>query len=124
MLFFFFSSRRRHTRYWRDWSSDVCSSDLGQPVAVFTGGALIVGGVARTDLADPARAQEWTRAAYGSARALLGLPADLTAYPTHGAGSFCSTGGAGERVTTIGRGKAGNPLLADADADSFTRPGL
>src|ERR1035437_10959239 len=26
--FSFFSSRRRHTRYWRDWSSDVCSSDL------------------------------------------------------------------------------------------------
>src|SRR3712207_6526335 len=29
IFFFFFSSRRRHTRYWRDWSSDVCSSDLG-----------------------------------------------------------------------------------------------
>src|SRR5438445_5969273 len=29
LFFFFFSSRRRHTRYWRDWSSDVCSSDLG-----------------------------------------------------------------------------------------------
>src|SRR3712207_8328697 len=28
MWVFFFSSRRRHTRYWRDWSSDVCSSDL------------------------------------------------------------------------------------------------
>src|SRR3712207_1322457 len=28
--YFFFSSRRRHTRYWRDWSSDVCSSDLIQ----------------------------------------------------------------------------------------------
>src|SRR5207245_6895465 len=27
-LFFFFSSRRRHTRCYRDWSSDVCSSDL------------------------------------------------------------------------------------------------
>src|SRR6266542_6081090 len=26
---FFFSSRRRHTRCYRDWSSDVCSSDLG-----------------------------------------------------------------------------------------------
>src|SRR5690606_39620803 len=26
---FFFSSRRRHTRFSRDWSSDVCSSDLG-----------------------------------------------------------------------------------------------
>ena len=31
---FFFSSRRRHTRYWRDWSSDVCSSDLGFPIKV------------------------------------------------------------------------------------------
>src|SRR5438128_2930365 len=28
-FFFFFSSRRRHTRCYRDWSSDVCSSDLG-----------------------------------------------------------------------------------------------
>src|ERR1035437_10270943 len=28
VCFFFFSSRRRHTRYWRDWNSDVCSSDL------------------------------------------------------------------------------------------------
>src|SRR5207302_8059900 len=28
-FFFFFSSRRRHTRFSRDWSSDVCSSDLG-----------------------------------------------------------------------------------------------
>src|SRR5690625_6207155 len=27
-VFFFFSSRRRHTRWPRDWSSDVCSSDL------------------------------------------------------------------------------------------------
>src|SRR5437764_13564955 len=32
ILFFFFSSRRRHTRYIGDWSSDVCSSDLGRPL--------------------------------------------------------------------------------------------
>src|SRR6267143_6128849 len=31
MCFFFFSSRRRHTRWNCDWSSDVCSSDLNQP---------------------------------------------------------------------------------------------
>src|SRR5207253_6084114 len=31
LFFFFFSSRRRHTRWPRDWSSDVCSSDL-EPV--------------------------------------------------------------------------------------------
>src|SRR5207249_5789089 len=30
-FFFFFSSRRRHTRSKRDWSSDVCSSDLPPP---------------------------------------------------------------------------------------------
>src|SRR5207247_7515355 len=39
-LFFFFSSRRRHTRSTRDWSSDVCSSDLvlvkaPKPVTLF-----------------------------------------------------------------------------------------
>src|SRR3712207_7027758 len=28
LIIVFLSSRRRHTRYWRDWSSDVCSSDL------------------------------------------------------------------------------------------------
>src|SRR6266480_5478225 len=32
-FFFFFSSRRRHTRLTCDWSSDVCSSDLGQELA-------------------------------------------------------------------------------------------
>src|SRR5438105_12823879 len=32
-IFFFFSSRRRHTRSTRDWSSDVCSSDLPQVAA-------------------------------------------------------------------------------------------
>src|SRR5690554_7624166 len=31
-FFFFFSSRRRHTRCGRDWSSDVCSSDLHSPM--------------------------------------------------------------------------------------------
>src|SRR6476620_6633450 len=36
-FFFFFSSRRRHTRYWRDWSSDVCSSDLNVLVRVARG---------------------------------------------------------------------------------------
>src|SRR3712207_6851054 len=34
---FFFSSRRRHTRYWRDWSSDVCSSDLAATATVTRG---------------------------------------------------------------------------------------
>src|SRR5205814_4535661 len=39
-VYFFFSSRRRHTRCLSDWSSDVCSSDLGAVVAAsFVAGA-------------------------------------------------------------------------------------
>src|SRR5690606_39925736 len=34
VLYFFFSSRRRHTRFSRDWSSDVCSSDLNFQVMI------------------------------------------------------------------------------------------
>src|SRR5207245_7521761 len=45
LLFFFFSSRRRHTRCYRDWSSDVCSSDLPVFAAVCT---LMKDGSART----------------------------------------------------------------------------
>src|SRR5476651_2590465 len=44
-VFFFFSSRRRHTRYWRDWSSDVCSSDLFSPTATRAFAALTQIGV-------------------------------------------------------------------------------
>src|SRR5690606_40723207 len=40
---FFFSSRRRHTRFSRDWSSDVCSSDLGNPAQ----GLLLLPGLGR-----------------------------------------------------------------------------
>src|SRR6266496_5736397 len=35
MFFFFFSSRRRHTRSLRDWSSDVCSSDLTRHIRMY-----------------------------------------------------------------------------------------
>src|SRR5207253_7633120 len=36
-ILFFFSSRRRHTRWPRDWSSDVCSSDLNNFKVIFGG---------------------------------------------------------------------------------------
>src|SRR2546430_16649621 len=35
MFYFFFSSRRRHTRFDCDWSSDVCSSDLERSLAIW-----------------------------------------------------------------------------------------
>src|SRR3989475_1435722 len=40
LLFFFFSSRRRHTRFDCDWSSDVCSSDLMQVGIIANNGIL------------------------------------------------------------------------------------
>src|SRR5690625_6192308 len=46
-LFFFFSSRRRHTRWPRDWSSDVCSSDLARRVAAAEDVQRHVGALAR-----------------------------------------------------------------------------
>src|SRR5216683_3910822 len=42
LFFFFFSSRRRHTRSDRDWSSDVCSSDLNAVSAMDGQGTLTV----------------------------------------------------------------------------------
>src|SRR3989449_10414814 len=42
MFFFFFSSRRRHTRCSRDWSSDVCSSDLDFQLQTLAGHGYLV----------------------------------------------------------------------------------
>src|SRR5690606_40845970 len=42
VLFFFFSSRRRHTRFSRDWSSDVCSSDLASRSALMQAAAFSI----------------------------------------------------------------------------------
>ncbi|HVL97794.1 MAG TPA: MBL fold metallo-hydrolase [Egibacteraceae bacterium] len=92
----------------------------GRSLAVFTGGTLIVGGVARPDLLGAAHTDRLARAAYRSVRdRLLSLPDALTVYPTHGAGSFCSTGAGDDRVTTIGAERAANPLLQAADEDDF-----
>src|SRR5690606_40334387 len=41
IIFFFFSSRRRHTRFSRDWSSDVCSSDLALRISTMADSSLI-----------------------------------------------------------------------------------
>ncbi len=94
--------------------------DGAEPLALFTGGTLIVGGVARTDLISPDLTEELARAAYRSIKErLFTLPDSLPVYPTHGAGSFCSTSPTRERATTIGRERASNPLLQAKDEDDF-----
>lgn len=94
--------------------------DGPSPVALFSGGSLLVGAVARTDLISPERTEALARDLYRSIHErLLSLPDDLAVYPTHGAGSFCSAPAGGERTTTIGRERRNNPLLAAPDEDTF-----
>ena len=99
----------------------VISDDTDAPAAVFTGGSLLFGSVGRTDLVDEARTDELTRAQFHSARRLAELLADDAAvYPTHGFGSFCSSGSsAGGESSTIGEEKARNDALVEDDEDTF-----
>ena len=90
-------------------------------LGVFTGGSLIVGSAARTDLLGASRAEEMARAQYRSLRRLAALPDATAVWPTHGAGSFCSAPPGTARVTTIGAEKAANALLAAPDEDEFAR---
>lgn len=95
--------------------------ELGRPTAVFTGGSLLVGAVARTDLIDPADTDGLTRALWRSInRELMSLPDDVVVLPTHGAGSFCSAVNGSRRWTSIGVERRANPLLG-ADEDAFVR---
>ena len=97
------------------------SSAPDEPPAVFTGGSLLYGSVGRTDLVDPARTDELTRAQYRSARKLAdALPDDAPVFPTHGFGSFCSAGAAaGGEDSTIGVERTRNDALTEPDEQSF-----
>jgi hydroxyacylglutathione hydrolase len=94
-------------------------SDGGKPIGVFTGGSLIVGSAARTDLLGQERTVELARAQFASLRRLVELPAATAVWPTHGAGSFCSAPPGAERTSTIGHELATNPLLGLREEDQF-----
>jgi hydroxyacylglutathione hydrolase len=93
--------------------------DGDREVGVFTGGSLIVGSAARTDLVSDERTEELTRAQYSSLRRLAALPVDVEVWPTHGAGSFCSAPPGEERTSTIGHELATNPLLRATGESAF-----
>ncbi|MEX2268798.1 MAG: rhodanese-like domain-containing protein [Acidimicrobiia bacterium] len=91
----------------------------GVPVAVFSGGSLILGGAARTDLLGPAHTDELAHAQFRSLRRLASLPDETALYPTHGAGSFCLAAATQITDATIGSERVTNPLLAIEDEDKF-----
>ena len=95
--------------------------DGDRELGVFTGGSLIVGSAARTDLLGASQTEELARAQYRSLRRLAALPDATAVWPTHGAGSFCSAPPGAARVSTIGAEKSSNALLAALDEDTFAR---
>ena len=93
--------------------------DAGAELAVFTGGSLIVGAAARTDLAGAEHTEALARAQFRSLRRLAELPGATAVWPTHGAGSFCSAPPGAARTSTIAAERAGNALLRAPDEDTF-----
>jgi glyoxylase-like metal-dependent hydrolase (beta-lactamase superfamily II) len=95
------------------------------PVAVFTGGSLMVGSAGRTDLLGPELTTELTRAQFRTLHRLAALPDEVQVLPTHGAGSFCGAGPAPKnRTSTMGEERAANRALAAPDEESFVEQQL
>ena len=92
----------------------------GEELALFSGGALMVGTMARPDLLGPS----WTYALSRMGREtlqrrLLTLPDELSVLPTHGGGSFCGSASSDVRRTTIGTERRDNPLATAPDLAHF-----
>ena len=95
------------------------------PVALFSGGSMLVGAVGRTDLLGPELAEPLARQQYQSVvRLATELPDPTSVQPTHGAGSFCVVGPAGGTVSTIEIERDQNPALLAPDEDTFVEAQL
>jgi hydroxyacylglutathione hydrolase len=99
--------------------------DSKTPSAVFSGGALIVGGAARTDLLSPELTQPLARQLYHTIHEkLLKLPDSVNVFPTHGSGSFCVAPVSKERTTTIGGERSSNALALARSEEEFVQRAL
>ncbi len=92
----------------------------GRPRALFSGGAVMVGAIARTDLFGPHLAVQLALEALRTLQVRLrGLPDDIAVFPTHGSGSFCGTGGRSGHETTLGSERATNPFFQTTEVMPF-----
>ncbi|KRE82175.1 MBL fold metallo-hydrolase [Arthrobacter sp. Soil763] len=98
-------------------------ADDGDKQAVFSGGSLLYGSVGRTDLVAASDTEGLTRDQYASVRRLVEeAQKDAALFPTHGFGSFCSSGPAtGADESTIGEQLTDNHALTDPDEDHFVQ---
>jgi hydroxyacylglutathione hydrolase len=94
--------------------------DGDRPRALFSGGAVMVGAIARTDLFGPHLAVHLAMEALRTLQVRLrGLPDDIAVFPTHGSGSFCGTGGSSGHETTLGAERATNPFFQTTEVMPF-----
>ncbi len=91
----------------------------GESGGVFTGGSLLFGATGRPDLLGDDHTHDLVRHQYASARRLAReLPDEAQVLPTHGFGSFCSSGSSGaSEASTIGLEKRDNPALTQSEED-------
>jgi hydroxyacylglutathione hydrolase len=95
-------------------------SDGGRQRALFSGGAVMLGAIARTDLFGPHLAVHLALEALGTLQVRLrGLPDDIAVFPTHGGGSFCGTGGRSGHETTLGHERESNPFFRTTEVMPF-----
>ena len=93
--------------------ADLRRSD--DPQYLFSGGALLVGHIARVDLLGPKLEEELARSAYDTLRERVLTLADYVAvFPTHGGGSACTAEVAGSRWTTLGFERRHNHVARSA----------
>ncbi|MGP4714882.1 MULTISPECIES: MBL fold metallo-hydrolase [unclassified Psychrobacter] len=89
-----------------------------QAVGVFTGDALFVGDVGRTDFY-PKRRREVAGLLYDSLQKILALGDQAMIYPAHGAGSVCGSGMADREFSSVGHERLNNPRLQIESRDKF-----
>ena len=89
-------------------------------VGVFTGDALFVGDVGRTDFY-PDKAKQVAGLLYDSLKKIVSLGDQAIIYPAHGAGSVCGSGMADREFSTVGHERKNNPRLQIKDRDEFIR---
>lgn len=105
-------------------SISLALADTGfsdDPIAVFTGDALFIGDVGRTDFY-PDRAAAVAGLLYDSIfDKILPLGDHVILYPAHGAGSVCGSGMASREFSTLGYERKHNPVLKLTDRQAFVR---
>jgi hydroxyacylglutathione hydrolase len=95
-------------------------SEGGRDRALFSGGAVMLGSIARTDLFGPHHAVHLALEALSTLQVRLrGLPDYIRVFPTHGAGSFCGIGGRSGHETTLGAERKTNPFFQITEVMPF-----